>query len=126
MAYTKAMTDDGNGIWSGQLEGSDFGYSAIRNFVEAYPHLDYILSVFDSTSGDIIRIECNYDEIADIAAYIAEKESAQIDFITESPLTTAYVVCMTFNNGVIKVPGIYMMQNDELVLVEEYDADEDE
>lgn len=126
MTYNKSMTADGNGIWSGQLEGSDFGYSATKAFVDSYPHIDYILSVFDSTAGDVIRVECNYDEIADIVAYIAETESAQIDFITENPLTSAYVVSMTFNNGVIKVPGIYMMQNDELVLIEEYDSDEDE
>lgn len=124
MSYTKALTADGNNIWSGNLEGSDFGYSVVRNFVDTYTHNDYALSVFDLTANDVIRVECNCDEVADIVSYIAEKESAQIDFITENPLTSTYIVSMIFNNGVIKVPGIYMMQSDELVLVDEYDADE--
>lgn len=106
--FVEITSPMGGVMWKGYLAGCDAGYSIIESFINKYFHQGWTLSIYDINSEATIEINCDLQEIPQIASYIYNLEhAAPMIFIGENPLTESYVIGMSCTRGRINIPGIY-------------------
>ncbi len=87
----------------------------VEDFIKQNYHKNYTLIILDTTSDNIVDIECSVEEIPEIVSFIYQLEHAMpISFIAEDCDSESYVIGMNFKKRRI-IPGIYWFEDGALV-----------
>ena len=86
----------------------------IQEFVDAYNHPNYSLSIYDTRTERTVEIDCRISEFAKIVEYVYHAEKGTpLTFIGVNSMSDSYVVGMAFTRQKIR-PGCYTIENGEL------------
>lgn len=115
-ATYEESTQWGGVIWRGDnLAGSDAGRSLLDKFISEHPHDGWTLSIYNTLSETTAEIDCQVEEISQIAAFVYNLEHAfPMTFIGENPVSESYVVGMCCTRGRLDFPGIYRAEGGKL------------
>lgn len=88
--------------------------SLVEAFIASHEHEGYTLSIFDSSTGNTIEIDCPQSEMSQIAEYIYQLEKGTpLTFIGVNSMSDSYVVGMSITRGRIEF-GAYKAEGGKL------------
>lgn len=118
--FEVSLTPYGDNFWRGDdLSGMDSGMSTTKHFIEEYPHKNWTLTVFDSSTLEFIEIYCNVSEMPSVVSHVFNLEHAYpINIVGECLAAQSYLVGMNLTKGRLNIPGVYKFKNDRLIELE--------